>query len=302
VTAEPTRSIILGRGRVGQSLTAALLDVGLPAVNRSAREPGLTCTDGDDDRDAVVFLAVADDAIADVAASISRQRLPARWAFVHLSGALGLEPVQPLRSAGHAVGSFHPLRPFPAVLAPSAFRGVTVALEASDPGLRTALRDVAGQLGATPREVLGSDRPSYHAAAVIASSFIVVMLERAVRVLGSIGWTAEDALSTLLPLTAGTLENLRDQRLPRAFTGPLTRGDVETVRAHLTCLGRDPALASTRELYATLTIQALGLAGELGVDEGIRDRLAAVVREASAAASNSCEMRQQTYDRPLEVP
>ena len=101
--------------------------------------------------DGILFLCVPDAAIAGMAERVAAMHPSRGLAVVHTSGALGLDVLSALRP--NAVGSFHPLQPFPAPRDPSAFRGITVAVDASTPALRRRLATLARQLGATPRHV-----------------------------------------------------------------------------------------------------------------------------------------------------
>jgi predicted short-subunit dehydrogenase-like oxidoreductase (DUF2520 family) len=221
----------------------------------------------------LVMLAVPDGAIAELALSLRGSALTPASAVVHLSGALDLSPLEPLRQDGHAVGSLHPLRPFPTALPPAAFLDATIAIDASSDGLLATLSAMAQALGARPKPVPAGQRATYHAAAVMASTYLVVLAEQAVRLLSTIGWEADEALSSLLPLIRGTVENLASEGLPNALTGPLRRGDVETVAAHLAALGADPQLRPTLELYRQLGRAGVKIAQQLGLSELDAERI-----------------------------
>ncbi len=159
---------------------------------------------------------------------------PAELAVVHLSGALGLDALIALE--GNPRGSFHPLQSFPTPRGPEAFRGITVAVDASTTALRRRLARLARELGAKPKHVKGPERVLYHAAAVYASNFVDVVLSEAVRMLGTIGWTEAEATRALMPLVDGAVANVRRRGVVGALTGPIRRGDAETVARHLEAL------------------------------------------------------------------
>src|SRR5690606_24287151 len=106
-------------------------------------------------------------------------------------------------------------------------------------------------------------RPNYHAAAVFASNYLVTLAATAVRILREIGVPEEDALPALIPLMRGTLDNLEDLGLASALTGPIARGDLDTVRTHLARLSPDD-----RALYCALGRETLQLALAAGLDPG----------------------------------
>ena len=155
-------------------------------------------------------------------------------AIVHLSGALGLEALDVLRD--NPRGSFHPLQSFPMPRDPSAFRGITVAVDGSTAGLRRRLARLARDLGARPKHVTDPQRVLYHASAVYASNFVDVVIAEAVRILLRIGWTEAEATRALMPLVEGAVSNIRSRGTVQALTGPIRRGDAETVKLHLAAL------------------------------------------------------------------
>jgi len=195
----------------------------------------------------IVFLAVPDQAVGEVAAAIARLKPPSRLNFVHVSGALGLGALDALRD--HPVGSLR------------------------------RLRALARAIGARPRHVDDSQRALYHAAAVFASNYVDAVLGDAVNVLRAAGWTENEAISGLLPLTEGTLANVRKRGPVRALTGPIRRGDVETVKRHLEALdGLDRAAE-----YRMLGLIALEIAVEAGLEPAAAGRMRRALTEKSAA-------------------
>src|SRR6266508_4613883 len=111
--------------------------------------------------------------------------------------------------------------------------------------------------------------PIYHASAVFASNYFVVVEAVAQRLLRHAGLTDADAWQALRPLVEGTLENLTRGEPGRALTGPVARGDVDTIRRHLESLTPDDAI-----LYRALGRAALELAGRRGMDEATAARVA----------------------------
>ena len=109
------------------------------------------------------------------------------------------------------------------------------------------------------------DKPLYHAALSIASNYLVTLEAIAAGMLQTVGIDKAHALSALLPLVQGSVDNLRHSGLPNALTGPISRGDVETVQSHLTAMHALPAMIT--ELYKTLGEQTVSLALEKGTIE-----------------------------------
>jgi predicted short-subunit dehydrogenase-like oxidoreductase (DUF2520 family) len=239
---------------------------------------------------AIVFLAVPDGAVSTIASRLRERgrRVPETVAFVHLSGALGLDSLQPLRGR-HAVGSFHPLQSFPEPRSPASMRGIVVAVDASTTGLQRRLATLARALGARPKRVDDSQRALYHAAAVFASNYVDVLLGKAVEVLSAAGWSEREATSGLLPLTEGTLANVRKRGPAAALTGPVRRGDVDTVERHLAALTKLSRSETSRagppvlDLYRMLGLIALEIAVEAGLEPAAAERMHRALTQQVAA-------------------
>ncbi|HLZ94732.1 MAG TPA: DUF2520 domain-containing protein [Candidatus Dormibacteraeota bacterium] len=215
-------------------------------------------------RAGILFLAVPDGAVAEMAGRIAALDPPSDLAIVHVSGALGLDALGALH--GNPRGSFHPLQSFPSPRTWEAFKGITIAIDATTPGLLRELRRLARLLAATPRRVRDSERVLYHAAAVFASNYVVAVVEEAVRLLGAAGWRRADAEAALIPLVEGAVESIRRQGVVGALTGPIRRGDSDTVARHLEAV--DDA-----DLYRMLGTIALEIAGEAGLEPAAAERV-----------------------------
>ncbi len=276
----------VGAGAVAVALARALAHLGAPVVAVTARTghsaralagqlPGCEVVATPAEvaaRADTIFLAVPDDAIAPVAASIPWQR---GQAAVHLSGAQGLQPLAAAGAASARTATLHPLMTFSARLATAAlptllrrFAGCTWALEADDVGLAGALADLARALGGRTIALRAEDRVPYHLAAVLASNYLVALIGAAVELWRGFGVAPGEALAALLPLTQAAVESLETVGLPAALTGPVARGDVGTVAAHLAWLEEHapeaPTLTPLREAYVALARLALPLALEKG--------------------------------------
>jgi predicted short-subunit dehydrogenase-like oxidoreductase (DUF2520 family) len=239
---------------------------------------------------AIVFLAVPDGAVSTIAARLRARgrRVPETVAFVHLSGARGLDSLEPLRGR-HAVGSLHPLQSFPEPRSPASLRGIVVAVDSSTTALQRRLATLARALGARPKHVGDSQRALYHAAAVFASNYVDVLLGKAVEVLIGAGWKDKEATSGLLPLAEGALANVRKRGPVAALTGPVRRGDVNTVERHLAALAELSRSESSRpgplvvDLYRMLGLIALEIAVEAGLEPAAAERMHRALTQQVAA-------------------
>jgi predicted short-subunit dehydrogenase-like oxidoreductase (DUF2520 family) len=187
--------------------------------------------------DAVV-LAIPDDAIP-----ILDAELPWRPAQVvlHLSGARGLDVLAHAGAAGAHAGALHPLMIFPRAEPSGAdalarFAGCAWASETSDDTAATAVRAIVAALGGRVVALRPADRVPYHLSAVLASNYIVTLLGAAIALWQDFGLEPTLAREALLPLTRATVERLAEHGPAAALAGPIARGDLGTVAAHLAWL------------------------------------------------------------------
>ena len=209
-----------------------------------------------------------------MAARIARLGPPSGLSIVHVSGSLDLEPLMALRD--QPIGSFHPLQSFPAPREPEAFRGITVAVDASTPALLAKLKRLARRLGARPKHVRDQERVLYHAAAVFASNYVVAAVAEGVRLLEAAGWKRKEAEEALMPLVEGVVANLRRRGIVKALTGPIRRADAETISRHLGVLDNP-------DLYRMLGLVALRIAIEAGLEPAAAEQTRrALTRDVAA--------------------
>jgi predicted short-subunit dehydrogenase-like oxidoreductase (DUF2520 family) len=178
---------------------------------------------------------------------------PARVRFaMHSSGALLSSELDPLREAGVAVASAHPLMTFVSGANPL-LTGVPFAMEGETAAKRVASR-IVRDLGGGSFTLPAARKAAYHAWATLTSPLLLaflVTLEEAAR---AAGLTREDARRKSLPIIRQTLANYSRLGSPKSFSGPLIRGDAETVAKHLSALKQQPG---AREVYMALAKAAL---------------------------------------------
>lgn len=259
-----SRWLVVGPGKAGCSLALALhgADEAVELRGRRTERPAClgdapdlpyragTDLPGDVDgsppqRPLRLVLCVPDDALEGAAAEWSRSlegtlSPPAAGSHValHTSGARSSEALAPLRRAGFALGSAHPLTALTGS-DPAALAGVTLALSGDDEA-REAGRRLAELLGGRPIQVEEGERARYHAAAVFASNYVAACLAVAAEELGR-ATAGEGGLEELLPLARAALDGLERRGLPDGLTGPVARGDAGTVRRHLETLSPERA-------------------------------------------------------------
>jgi predicted short-subunit dehydrogenase-like oxidoreductase (DUF2520 family) len=203
----------------------------------------------------VVMLAVPDDALAGVARDLAATRkVGSGHTVLHLAGLLDRSILAPLEPAGAAIGSLHPLQSISDPLtAPDRFKGAFVGVEGDERAVKVA-SGLARTMGMRPITVPSAQKPLYHAGAVFASNYLVVVAAIAARLLREAGFGEREAREALAPLLAGTVANVREMG-EAALTGPVKRGDAGTVRRHLELLPED-----FKEAYRALARAALAIA------------------------------------------
>jgi len=207
-TPAATRLALVGQGRLGTALSQALRLAGYEVDGPLGR--------GSDGSEAdAVLLCVPDAEIAAAAALVEPGRLVG-----HCSGATGLEPLTP-----HEAFSLHPLMTVTGHGA--SFDGAGAAVDGSSPRALALANQLANALGMRPVRVGNEDRAAYHAAASIASNFLVALEASAERLASTVGIDRE----LLVPLVRATVENWATLGAERALTGPVARGDEATVEA-----------------------------------------------------------------------
>ena len=274
---------IVGAGRMAGALSDALLKSGwaLDAVASRTSESAealashlpFVAAIGVDELVAandLVFLAVPDDKLEALAGRLAWR---ADQSVVHLSGGRALDVLAPVTAAGGLAGCLHPLQTFPGGEEPARararFEGIACGIEAAAP-LDAVLEAIVDDLGARSFRLEGVDRAGYHAAAVFVSNDVVAAMAAATRAWTLAGLEADDARGALGPLLEATAAVIAERPLSEALTGPIARGDFETVGRHLESLAEEPELAA---LYRGLAAELLHL--ELGHS----DETAAALRE-----------------------
>jgi predicted short-subunit dehydrogenase-like oxidoreductase (DUF2520 family) len=191
------------------------------------------------------------------AAAHKKNRVPSkvpskvRFAF-HSSGALVSRELEPLRKAGIAVASVHPLMTFVAGTHPS-LRGVPFAMEGDHAATQVA-RQIIRKLEGESFSLSAARKAAYHAWATLTSPLLLAFLVTLEEVARAAGFTRKDARRKSLPIIRQTLANYSRLGPAKSFSGPLIRGDAGTVAQHLAALKKHPGPG---EVYVALARAAL---------------------------------------------
>lgn len=222
LSSAPTVAII-GAGRLGRVLAAALQHAGLTVTGPHGRDERLPAAD-------IAILCVPDSEIAGAA----RAARPHATLLGHVSGATSLDDVD---------FSIHPLQTFTGTEAPDVFHGIGAVIAGRTPEARATAERLARALSARPFEIDDAHRAGYHAAASLASNLVLTVLDAAEQMALASGIRPDHARELLTPLVERTVRNWTAQGASAALTGPIARGDEDTVRRQ-----RDAIAAASPEL------------------------------------------------------
>lgn len=277
--------VFIGAGRVGTALAVHLARRGYPVLAVASRSRGSVdrfcvrlaaegawpeAVAGPVEaarRGEAVFITTPDQAIGEVMANLAAAgSFRPGQVVIHTSGALSSDILRPASDCGAATLSFHPLQSFATVergieLLP----GSTVVLDGDSAGLEFG-RELVAVFGGQALTIPSATKPLYHAAACLASNYLVTVLGLSLGLLARCGLPASDALRALMPLVRGTVENVAAVGIPAALTGPVERGDIEVLRGHLAAIARSAPHVDT--VYRLLGAETARLAATKGRLEG----------------------------------
>jgi predicted short-subunit dehydrogenase-like oxidoreductase (DUF2520 family) len=202
------------------------------------------------------LICVQDDQIASVAKELSRLEFDRKPVVLHTSGALSSEVLSPLNKKGWSTGSVHPLLSISDPETP--IKGGFWCVEGDRRATRLA-KQIVQDLEGTSFSIRSTEKPLYHAAAVMTSGNVVALFDVALEMLIHSGLTRKAARRILQPLLASTVRSLETKDPAQALTGTFSRGDVETVKRHLAAL-KASQLADAASLYRALGLRSLKLA------------------------------------------
>ncbi len=211
----------------------------------------------------VVWFCVPDGEVASAAADLDRAlarvstRKLAKSAWkgrvaLHSSGALTSDELAALRKRGASVASVHPMMTFVRRSRPS-LAGVSFAIEGDAAAVRMARR-IVKDLGGKAYAIRKKDKAAYHAWGTFASPLFTALLATTERIAAAAGVNRKAARRRMIPILRQTLANYAALGAPGAFSGPIVRGDVDTVKRHLRVLKTVPL---ARDVYLSLALASL---------------------------------------------
>jgi predicted short-subunit dehydrogenase-like oxidoreductase (DUF2520 family) len=234
---------VIGAGRLGRAVAGTAEAVGLDVALARRGEVEAACRNAE-----AALLCVPDSSIGEACDALAGSIPPLRFVG-HTSGATGLEALTAATDGGAETFVLHPLQTIPD--GDAQLTGASCAVSGSTPEALAFAKSLAASLGLEPFELADADRAAYHAAASIASNFLVTLEESAAGLLAEAG--VEDGRELLTPLVLRSAANWAE-RGPDALTGPIARGDEATVERHLAVIAeRSPDLLPLYEALAERT-------------------------------------------------
>ncbi len=264
--------VLVGPGRAGQAVAIAANGAGHDIIAVAARDPqkanaaaerfgAASLGIGDPIPPAdLIIIAVRDDAIESVAGTVAPIARNAAGGVVHLSGAVSISVLDAFDEHGTSIGSFHPLQTLPTPTAGARrMVGSWVGVTASGP-FEESLFALATSMGCRPFRLDDAVRTRYHAAAAAAANFPVASLAVARELFTSAGVP----FAAARPLVDAIVANVFDMGPGAALTGPIARGDIDTVAAQIDAVTDvDADLAAVfRSMVETTTVIAARLSEE----------------------------------------
>jgi predicted short-subunit dehydrogenase-like oxidoreductase (DUF2520 family) len=272
------RTAIVGTGRVAQALGRLLADAGLPPVAIAGRNKDHTQRAASFIGSAIktariheipkladrVLIAVVDAAIPSVVDDLSDGGMRGGIAL-HTSGAHGPMLLDALGVRGVSCGVLHPLQ---TIADPehgvAALRGASFGIGGADAAVVWAEELVAAAGGVALR-IRDTEFASYHAGAVMASNAVIAAIDAAVVLLGASGIDRPTALQALRPLCLTSARNAFELGPEAALTGPVQRGDADTIRTHTAALASCPPHVA--DLYRASARVLLDIARRRGLSD-----------------------------------
>jgi len=269
---QPLDISIIGAGTLATALAAALRRSGyriaeivsrdnaqsLSRARKLAKRVGARATYMREARftGKIVWICVPDDAIAGLAGQLAGRAKWQKKLVVHSSGALGSDVLAPLRKAGALTASAHPLMTFVSISKPE-LEGVPFALEGDSRALVT-IGTTVRSIGGKPFRIAPELKPAYHLFGFFCSPALVALLAAAQRVGELAGFARRRRSRQLMePIVRQTIDNFFRSTPQQAFSGPLRRGDIATLRKHLDVLRKQPELLAIYKSLAGISLKQL---------------------------------------------
>lgn len=253
----------IGAGKVGTSLGIYFKEAGLDvrgyfSKSSESAEKASLLTDSMAYTDLkclineseIIWITTPDDAIESIARQISLLEINGQITFVHASGLLTSDVLDCLKKKGHRVCSAHPLLSFSDLpKAVQALKRTCFFIEGDEDDL-TEIKTIFEKTSNIHHTINKKDKPAYHAGAVVLSNYLVTLVHASNQLFQLAGINTSEIGNATNNLLESVLENLKNKTPKDALTGPIKRGDAETIKKHLEVLEQN--LPELTELYKVM--------------------------------------------------
>ena len=207
----------------------------------------------------IIFIAVPDQALKDidckVAAMIHEYPMYCKITWIHVSGAHSSDCLCEIKRTGCDVGSLHPLQSFgEAKSSAKRLSRTWFTIEGTKMAVHT-MKKLLDKTEGNYSLIDAENKPLYHVGACIISNFLVTLLESGINCFEKVGMERKHILQAIEPLIEATLHNIRKKGTLDAITGPIVRGDINTILVHLCTLGE--RLPSEIDFYRTMAFKTV---------------------------------------------
>ena len=207
----------------------------------------------------VIFITTGDDEISKVCSNLAEKNLLTKGKIVvHMSGALSSRILHSAIERGCCVYSLHPLQAFADVEKASLDLNNTVFSIEGDLERMDIMESILEKTGNPYYKLTQQQKGIYHAAACVLSNYMVTLMDYGLSLYKSIGIDGQDALNAVRPLIQGTLDNVMELGPEGALTGPIARGDIQTVKSHVEALKKYSP--ESLEFYKQMALMTVELA------------------------------------------
>ena len=233
----------------------------------------------------IIFIAVPDQVLEklDYEASvlINDHCISNEKTWIHVSGAHPSDILAGLKSAGCAVGSLHPLQSFGDPFdSADRLEKAWFTIEGTEKAIQVS-KTILDQTGGKYSLIEAENKPLYHAGACAISNFLVTLLESGIRLFEAAGMKREDIIQAIEPLIDATLSNVREKGPIEALTGPIVRGDFNTINAHMQTL--EAKLPCELDFYKSMALKTVQMLENKRLTHEQAAKIVQILEEASHA-------------------
>jgi len=268
--------VIIGAGRVSYSLTSALSKSGYNIVSILSQDINSAKTlaikfqlnhysdslNNIPKSARIFFLCVPDGQIAIVASELSKLKLNFKQSFfVHLSGAVNISVLKTLKRKGAKIASLHPMQTFPSKKIVN-LKGVHAALETDNESAYKLLLQISNDIQLISFRIESKNKLYYHLAGVYASNFLAGNIYFASKLLSLNKIERDEYFNILQSTIYATLKNIENVGPANALSGPVERGDLQTIKNHISSLKKlkkNPSSNYFSTLLKNYLLQSLSL-------------------------------------------